>query len=139
MLVLGVLAGVASTVVEGRVQTTWVVIAVLGVFALRFVRAQLRLSRKTYAITDRRLTIETGLLSRELHQARLERIQDVNVSQSALERALDIGTVDFYTAAEPGFDFSFCGVEDPRGIVRTFNRARYESRGPRDQAARASF
>ena len=42
---------------------------------------------------------------------------------------LGIGTVDFDTAAEAGFDFSFRGVGDPRGIVRTVDRALHGLRG----------
>jgi uncharacterized membrane protein YdbT with pleckstrin-like domain len=130
MLVLGVVAGLVSAIVDGRVRTTWVVIGVLGTFALLYARAQMRLLRRTYAITNRRLTIETGLLSRDISQARLERIQDIDVTQSMLERALDVGTVVFYTAAEVGSEFSFRGVEDPRGIVRTVDRALHELRAP---------
>ncbi len=93
--------------------------------------------RTTYAITDRRLTIEIGLVSKELHQTRLERVQNVNSSQSVLERALHIGTVDFDTAAEAEYDFSFHGIASPRGIVRTVDRALHELRGvPGARAAR---
>jgi uncharacterized membrane protein YdbT with pleckstrin-like domain len=77
----------------------------------------------TYSITNQRLTIERGLLSRELHETRLERVQNVNARQSALERLLRVGTVDFDTAAGGNFDFSFGGVGDPRAIVRTVDRA----------------
>ena len=36
---------------------------------------------------------------------------------------LRVGTVDFDTAAGTAYDFSFRGVDDPRGIVRTVNSA----------------
>jgi hypothetical protein len=36
---------------------------------------------------------------------------------------LGIGDVDFDTAGEQGFDFSFEGVADPQTIVRTVDRA----------------
>jgi Bacterial PH domain len=53
----------------------------------------------------------------------------VNSSQSLFERVLRIGTVDFDTAGESQFDFSFRGVSEPRGIVRTVDRALHELRG----------
>jgi len=87
---------------------------------------QLRRIQTTYSITNRRLTIETGLLSRRLHQTRLERVQNVNSTQSLLERIVRIGTVDFDTAGEADFDFAFRGVGDPRRIVRTVDRALHE-------------
>ena len=41
------------------------------------------------------------------------------------------------TAAEAEFDFSFCGVGDPRGIVRTVDRALHELGGGADARASA--
>jgi uncharacterized membrane protein YdbT with pleckstrin-like domain len=77
----------------------------------------------TYTITNRRLTIRSGLLSRELHETRLERLQNVNSRQRLLERMLGVGTVDFDTAGGAAYDFRFRGVEDPGRIVRTVNAA----------------
>jgi uncharacterized membrane protein YdbT with pleckstrin-like domain len=122
-LVVGVAGGIASAIADGSVQAVWVVVAVVGAFLVLFGLAQLRRLQTTYSITNQRLTIETGLLAKDLHQTRLERIQNVNARQSLAERALGIGTVDFDTAGETQFDFSFRGVSDPRRIVRTVDRA----------------
>ena len=128
-LFLGALAGVAGAIADGHVQVTWVIGVVLIAFLVLVAVGQVRLLRTTYAITDRRLTIEIGLVSKELHQTRLERVQNVNSTQSVLERALHIGTVDFDTAAEAEYDFSFHGIASPRRIVRTVDRALHELRG----------
>jgi uncharacterized membrane protein YdbT with pleckstrin-like domain len=128
-LAAGVVVGIAGAIANGSVQVPWVIAAVLVVFLVLIAIGQFRRIQTTYFITDRRLTIETGLLSRELHQTRLERVQNVNSSQSVFERMLFIGTVDFDTAAEAEFEFSFRGVANPRGIVRTVDRALHEQRG----------
>ncbi len=99
---------------------------VLVVFAVVILIGLIRRLATTYTITNRRLTIDIGLLSRDLHQTRLERVQNVNTRQSLLERLLRIGSVDFDTAGESGFDFTFAGVADPHGIVRTVDRALHE-------------
>jgi uncharacterized membrane protein YdbT with pleckstrin-like domain len=125
----GVLAGVITALSAGRVEVGWVVIAVLAVFLIALAMGQIRRIQTTYAITNQRLTIETGILSRRLRQTRLERVQNVNASQSLVQRILHIGTVDFDTAGEADYDFSFRGVGDPRGIVRTVDRALHELRG----------
>jgi uncharacterized membrane protein YdbT with pleckstrin-like domain len=122
-LLAGVIAGIASRIADGSVKVVWVVVAVVVVFAVVIALGAIQRIRTTYSITNRRLTIETGLVSRELHQTRLERVQNVNSTQSVLQRMLRIGTVDFDTAAEAEFDFSFRGVADPRGIVQTVDRA----------------
>ncbi len=124
-LLAGVIAGVATRIAAHHVELGWVIVAVLVVFAARIGLAQLARLQTTYAITDRRLIIERGLVSRELHQTRLDRIQNVNARQSLGQRMLGIGTVDFDTAAETGYAFSFAGVGDPRGLVRTVDRAQH--------------
>lgn len=136
-VVAGVIAGIVTAVGAGHVQTGWVIAVVLLIFVVVLVAGQIRRIQTTYAITDRRLTIETGLLSRRLHQTRLERVQNVNSTQSLLGRMFRIGTVDFDTAGEAEFDFAFRGVSNPRGIVRTVDRALHERIGgadPRESA-----
>ena len=128
-LVVGVLVGVLTRLSDHHVEVGWVVVAVLVVFLVLVATGQLRRIQTTYSITNRRLAIETGLLSKQLHQTRLERVQNVNSDQSLGDRILRIGTVDFDTAAEADFDFSFAGVGDPRGIVRTVDRALHGLRG----------
>jgi uncharacterized membrane protein YdbT with pleckstrin-like domain len=119
----GAVAGVVTAIAAGHVQAGWIVAAVLVVFVSLLIAGLLTRIRTTYSITSRRLTIQSGLLSRDLHETRLERVQNVNCQQSMLERVLQVGTVDFDTAAGGNFDFSFRGVADPREIVRTVDRA----------------
>lgn len=123
MVVAGVIAGLASAVAAGHVQVGWVIVGVVVVFLAVALTGLLRRRSTTYTITNQRLTIQIGLLSRELHETRLERVQNVSTRQSLLERMLRIGTVDFDTAAEAGFDFAFRGVADPRTIVHTVHQA----------------
>ncbi len=123
----GVLAGIVSAAAEGHVQVGWVVAAVLAVAALAALRGYLERMRTTYTITSERLTIETGLLSHELHQTRLERVQNISSRQSLRERLLGVGTVDFDTAGMD-FEFAFRGVSDPQELVRTLDRALREAR-----------
>jgi uncharacterized membrane protein YdbT with pleckstrin-like domain len=128
-LVVGVLVGVITRIADHHVEVGWVVVAVVVVFLVLVVIGQVRRIQTTYSISNQRLTIETGLLSKQLHQTRLERVQNVNSDQSLGDRILRIGTVDFDTAAEADFDFSFRGVGNPRGIVRTVDRALHGLRG----------
>jgi uncharacterized membrane protein YdbT with pleckstrin-like domain len=125
-LAAGAITGIATAIAPGHVQTGWVILAVLAVFVVLIFTAQFRRLQTTYSITSRRLTIQRGLLSRELHQTRLERVQNVNATQSLVQRMVGIGTVDFDTAGEADYQFAFSGVRDPRGIVRTVDRALHE-------------
>jgi uncharacterized membrane protein YdbT with pleckstrin-like domain len=126
-LVLAILAGAAAGIISrlasGSVEVIWVGLAVLAVFVIVLSLGLLRRLQTTYTITSQRLTIEVGLLSRDLHETRLERVQNVNARQTLFERMLRIGSVDFDTAAGAEFDFAFRGVSHPREIVRTVDQA----------------
>jgi uncharacterized membrane protein YdbT with pleckstrin-like domain len=122
----GAIAGIATALGGGKVQTMWVVLVVLIAFVAGLVAGAVRQLQTTYTITSRRLTIQRGLLSRDVRETRLEKVQNVNCQQTVLERILGVGTVDFDTAGGAEFDFSFHGVERPRRIVRTVDEALWE-------------
>jgi uncharacterized membrane protein YdbT with pleckstrin-like domain len=122
-VLLGAVAGLISALVDGHVQVIWVIIAVLAVFVVNLAIGLVRRLQTTYTVTTERLTIERGLMTRELHETRLERVQNVTLRQSLLDRALGVGTVDFDTAASAAFDFSFIGIGEPRRLMRTVDRA----------------
>ena len=77
----------------------------------------------TYTITDRRLNIKRGIVSREIQETRLERVQNVNYSQSVYQRIMQIGDVDFDTAAGDDYNFIFAGVADPGDVVHRVDQA----------------
>jgi uncharacterized membrane protein YdbT with pleckstrin-like domain len=120
---VGAVAGVVSAIADGSVQTGWVVAGVLVTLVVVVATGLVRRLRTTYTITDQRLTIDRGLLSRDVQETRLERVQNVNSRQSLLERMMRVGTVDFDTAAGSEYDFAFRGVTRPHEIVQTVDRA----------------
>jgi uncharacterized membrane protein YdbT with pleckstrin-like domain len=80
-----------------------------------------------YAITDRRLHIKRGIVSRTIQETRLERVQNVNFSQGVLQRMLQIGDVDFDTAAGDDYNFVFAGVADPAEVVHKVDEATHHA------------
>jgi uncharacterized membrane protein YdbT with pleckstrin-like domain len=130
-LTVGIVAGVASAAADHTVQVGWVIPVVLVAFVILLLAGHVRRLQTTYTITNQRLTIETGLLTRELHETRLERVQNVNSHQSLPQRMLHVGSVDFDTAAGAQYNFSFRGVSHPRQIVRTVDRALHGLRADR--------
>ena len=77
----------------------------------------------TYTITNRRLNIKRGIVSREIQETRLERVQNVNYRQSVYQRVMQIGDVDFDTAATDDYNFVFVGVADPGDVVHSVDQA----------------
>lgn len=54
--------------------------------------------RFTYAVTDDTLDIASGVISRQRREIPLGRVQNVDISQGLIQRALGIAAVDFETA-----------------------------------------
>ena len=126
--ITGFIAAVVIGAVVGLIASAGVGVAVFlvlfaGVVLVGFVR---RISTR-YTITNQRLRIERGLLSKHVQQTRIERVQNVNTSQTFVSRLLRVGTVDFDTAGTDDSDFTFIGVGSPHLVVEAVDRAQRES------------
>jgi len=112
---------VVVQLIAGEAGTTSVV-AVIGV-ALTILIGFIRRVATRYTITDRRLNIKRGIVSRTIQETRLERVQNVNFNQGVFQRILQIGDVDFDTAAGDDYNFIFAGVADPEDVVHQVDQA----------------
>lgn len=83
-----------------------------------------------YTITNERLRIRRGLLSKNVQQTDINRVQNVNTSQSPLERLLQVGRVDFDTAGTDDSSFTFEGIADPERIVAAVDEAKRHAPTP---------
>jgi uncharacterized membrane protein YdbT with pleckstrin-like domain len=130
VILAGAVAGVVTRLSSHSVDARWVALVVFVGLAGVLIAGLVRRIGTTYTITNRRLTIGTGILSRHHHETRLERVQNVNTSQSLLERILRVGDVQFDTAGSAEYNFAFLGVSNPHQIVRTVDRALRELQQP---------
>jgi uncharacterized membrane protein YdbT with pleckstrin-like domain len=119
-LLIAIVAGIIAKLVQGNSATYIVVLVIL---ALTVLVGFIKRVATTYRITDRRLNIKRGIISREVQETRLERVQNVNYNQGILERILQIGDVDFDTAGSGDYDFVFAGVAQPEEVVKKVDRA----------------
>ena len=119
-VVVAAIAGVLAKLLSDNGAVFLVVGVVIGLTVLiGFVKRV----ATTYTITDRRLNIKRGIVSREVQETRLERVQNVNYRQSVYQRVMQIGDVDFDTAATDDYNFVFAGVADPGDVVHRVDRA----------------
>ena len=119
-LVVAVVLGVIAKLVGDNATAFVVILIVIGVTVLiGFVKRV----ATTYTITNRRLNIKRGIVSREIQETRLERVQNVNYRQSVYQRLMQIGDVDFDTAATDDYNFVFSGVADPGDVVHAVDQA----------------
>lgn len=119
-IVIGVIVALITSTVVG-------VLAFLGLFALDVLVGFIRRISTRYTITNQRLRIQRGLLSKHVQQTRIERVQNVNTSQTFVSRVLRVGTVDFDTAGTDDSEFTFIGVGSPHQVVEAVDRAQREA------------
>jgi uncharacterized membrane protein YdbT with pleckstrin-like domain len=80
-----------------------------------------------YTISTQRLYIRTGILSKRVQQTRIDRVQNVNTSQSIRQRLLRVGTVDFDTAGTDDSEFRFLGIDNPARVVAAVDKAQRDA------------
>lgn len=96
----------------------WILLAALAFGALAGLMAlvrRVRISADEFAVTNRRVIRKVGLVSREIEQAPLDKIQDITVDQDWLGRLLGFGTVTIETASERG-TLVFPTIAEPEGL-----------------------
>jgi uncharacterized membrane protein YdbT with pleckstrin-like domain len=124
----GLLLAAAVFVVVGLLvgEVVWGVVAAAVIAGLTLVVGYLRRLFVSYLITNQRLRISRGVLRKQVQETRLERVQNVNYSQSLMDRLFRVGTVDFDTAATDDSGFRFEWVNDPDQVVRAVHDATSE-------------
>jgi uncharacterized membrane protein YdbT with pleckstrin-like domain len=123
------LKGILAAAIAGGVaklfgaSSATVFLVVLVLVGLTVLIGFIKRVATTYTITNRRLNIKRGIVSREIQETRLERVQNVNYRQSVYQRVMQIGDVDFDTAATDDYNFVFSGVADPGDVVHRVDQA----------------
>jgi uncharacterized membrane protein YdbT with pleckstrin-like domain len=123
VIVAAFIAAGVTRIANGSVSaSTVIIVAVVGAALVVFAGFVKRITTH-YTITNRRLRIQRGIVSREIQETRLERVQNVNYNQSVFQRIMQIGDVDFDTAGGDDYNFIFTGVADPENVVRRVDAA----------------
>jgi uncharacterized membrane protein YdbT with pleckstrin-like domain len=121
--IVALVVGLVTTLGEGGADGGLVTIVALVGVALTILVGFIKRVATSYTITNRRLHIKRGIVSRTIQETRLERVQNVNYNQSVLQRILQVGDVDFDTAAGDDYNFVFAGVAEPAHVVHMVDNA----------------
>lgn len=65
-----------------------------------------------YKFTNKRLSTEMGVLSKQTAEVAIKDIRSVNSKQGLFERLFGLGTVEIGTAGTAGIEVSFVGIPD---------------------------
>jgi uncharacterized membrane protein YdbT with pleckstrin-like domain len=94
-------------------------LATLAILVVSFVVGWVRRATTRYILTDRTIEIRTGLISRDHRRTHVDRVQNLGIKQSVVQRLLGIGDVEWDTAGtdRSDADFTFRGVDDPADVI----------------------
>lgn len=120
---LALIVALGSSVIGDETNESLVVLVAIAGVGITVLVGFVKRVATSYTITNRRLHIKKGIVSRTIQETRLERVQNVNVSQSVIQRLFQIGDVDFDTAAGDDYNFIFAGVAEPADVVEKVDEA----------------
>ena len=115
------------------------VVVVAGQHLLRLGWRAVVLRSQHYRLTNQRLLIESGVLSRTIDEIDLRTVDDITFHQRFFERMLGLGRIGII-ASEPGGDgagiargartaVELAGIADPRAVREQIRNAAYEASG----------
>jgi uncharacterized membrane protein YdbT with pleckstrin-like domain len=82
-----------------RILSTLAAVALLGLW---LIVVWVRWNSRSFTITDRRVILDTGVLSRASKVIALDRVQDISTNQSLLGRMLGYGRIEIDSAGAAG-------------------------------------
>jgi uncharacterized membrane protein YdbT with pleckstrin-like domain len=127
----------AKTVAEGqsgmRLAVILFVVLLVGVRAGKLVWRIIALRSQHYRLSNQRLLLEGGVLSKTITEIDLRTVDEILFNQSLLERLLGLGDI-VVVSSEPGGRGNrervrLAGVVDPRNVRETIRTAAYEATG----------
>jgi uncharacterized membrane protein YdbT with pleckstrin-like domain len=109
-----------------RVGWSLTIVAVL-VLAASFVIGLVLLRSTRYTVTNQRVLIEKGLLTKSLNEIDMRLIDDTVFFQSFLQRILGIGQVTVMSSDKNTPVYVLRGIADPRGVREMIRTHSYQA------------
>jgi membrane protein YdbS with pleckstrin-like domain len=119
-----------------RLAAVLFVVTVVGLRLLRLGWRALVLRHHHYRLSNQRLTVETGVISKTLSEIDMRAVEDVGLSQSLTERLLQLGRI-VIVCSEPGSALAMrgpaktrltmIGIAHPREVRETIRGAAYQA------------
>ena len=104
--------------VQYETRYHWIIFFSLGALLTLFLKPIIDSATSEFAITNKRVIIKTGLISRKTLEMNLQKIESVNVNQSILGRILGYG--DLYIIGTGGTKEIFTKISRPITFRKKF-------------------
>ena len=92
------------------------VVVVVGLRALKLAAHVAVLRSHRYRVSNQRILIESGALSKRIDEVDMRTVEDIEFKQRFLERLLGIGQIAIVAADKKMSRFSLLGIENPREV-----------------------
>jgi uncharacterized membrane protein YdbT with pleckstrin-like domain len=135
--IAGISDGLAKTVAQSesslRLAAVLLVVGVVGARAVKVAWKIIALRSQRYRLSNQRLLLETGVLSKTITEIDLRTVDEIVFQQTPLERLLGLGEIGVISS-EPGgrgirARVRLAGVIDPRAVREQIRPAAYEATG----------
>ncbi len=113
--------------VTHRTRLHWTVFVSLKALFTLFIAPLVARATSEFAVTNRRVIIKVGLVSRRTVELNLEKVESIGVEQTVLGRILGYGTL--VVVGTGGTREPFLGIADPMAFRRAVNQATEALRG----------
>jgi uncharacterized membrane protein YdbT with pleckstrin-like domain len=104
-----------------RASLHWIVFVSLKALLTLFIAPFVQRATSEFAVTNRRVVVKVGLVSRKTIELNLEKVESIGVEQTILGRILDYGTIVIIGTG--GTREPFRSIRDPLGFRRAVNQA----------------
>jgi membrane protein YdbS with pleckstrin-like domain len=112
---------------ENVVKGGWLVMLLLAaVQIIAIIAGYVRLRGTLYTITNQRVIVERGLLSKSLSEIDLRTIDDTQFFQTVFDRMLGIGNVILVSSDKTVPMLVLRAIRDPRGVRETIRAHAYQ-------------
>lgn len=124
-------ADVQATIGKNESTLDWAIFGVLtilllpSVFAL--VSAILRLKNTHYKVTNQRILVESGVMSRTLEEIDMRSVDDIEFHQNFVERLFKIGAVWIVSTDKVAPKIMLHGITDPRNTRELIRATAYQA------------
>ena len=133
---VGLALVVAAIVLAQRSSTLWWLPLVLVLLPLALAgKRYLQTNFERITLTDQRLILRHGILSRSTDYVELYRIKDSHFTQPFAERMLGLGTIRLRTTQDSAPVVELTGMRTPEALwnqIRTLVEARRDAKGVRE-------
>jgi uncharacterized membrane protein YdbT with pleckstrin-like domain len=113
-----------ATLISLGIVIVLALVVVPSIVAL--LRAIARIKNTRYRVTNQRIVIESGVLSRSLEEIDMRSVDDIEFQQTFLERLFGIGEVFIVSTDKVAPKLALHGIHDPRNTRELIRSTAYQ-------------